>query len=95
MTGPRSPAAATFSDAARRVILRLWLRKSTAWLVRTLPVSAALLALLVVFRVLGAKWAGGGIAGGVVVLWLAGCLAYAWWRKPKPFSALAFWDQRS
>jgi biotin operon repressor len=95
MNGPSTAAAPVFADAARLVIRRLWLRKSLAWLMHSLPVGAGFLALLLVLRFLGTSWSTGWLALGAIALWLALCLALAWWRKPEPYGALAFWDQRT
>lgn len=95
MNGPTTAAAPVFADAAQLVIRRLWLRKSLAWLMRSLPVGGGLLAVLLALRFLGAAWSTGWLALGAILFWLTLCLALAWWRKPKPYGALAFWDQRA
>ncbi len=95
MTGPGTIASSVFADAAVLVIRRMWLRKSVAWLKRSLPIAAGLLAVLLVLRILGAaKWstvAAGFCRGAAVARWLPRlrlvAQAATLWRA-------GLWDQR-
>lgn len=92
MMASKSGQTATFADAARVVVRRLLLRKSLQLVMRTLPFAGALMALLFAVHLLGAKICSVGLALVLVILWLAACFALAWWRKPGPYAAFAFWD---
>ncbi|MBK8091648.1 MAG: hypothetical protein IPK32_06605 [Verrucomicrobiaceae bacterium] len=81
----------TFTETARRVCMRVTLRRWLSCLERTLWPVSGLLALLLLFA-----WRGG--AGIITALWLAwllwtaGSLLITWLRRPGEFSALALWD---
>ncbi|MCE9518680.1 MAG: hypothetical protein K8R87_03820 [Verrucomicrobia bacterium] len=92
-----SPVAAahTFAEVSRHVLRRLWLRHALQRVVRTLPYAAAALVLLIVLRVTGATGCGIGLALVLASAWIAGCFAFAWWRRPGAYASLAFWDQQA
>lgn len=81
----------TFADVARRVLLWVTLRRWLTVLRMTFIPATLVLVLLMLSLLRGSAllvtpWIG-------LVLWLAGSLAYAWWRRPGEYSALALWDQ--
>ncbi len=79
-----------FAPVAQRVQVWVVLRRWLAVLRMTLVPASLVMVLLVLGTLRGASvpsaWVG-------VILWLAGCLAYVWWRRPGEFSALALWDE--
>ncbi|WP_395748139.1 hypothetical protein [Prosthecobacter sp.] len=79
-----------FAPVAQRVQVWVALRRWLAVLRMTLVPASLVMALLVLGTLRGASvpsaWVG-------VILWLAGCLGYVWWRRPGEFSALALWDE--
>lgn len=81
---------AIFAPVARKVQVWVVLRRWLAVLRMTLIPASLVLLLLVLALLKGAAalmpWLG-------LLLWLGGSLAYAWWRRPGEFSALALWDQ--
>lgn len=84
-------SAQAFASVAQRVQVWVTLRRWLAVLRMTLiPASLGLvLLMLAALRGSGAvfsPWAG-------LLVWLTGCLGYAWWQRPGEFSALALWDQ--
>lgn len=83
-------AEPAFASAARRVCLWVVLRRWLEVLRMTWLPAALVIALLILATLRGgalfSSWAG-------LILWLVGCLAYAWWQRPGEFSALALWDQ--
>src|SRR5438128_1270143 len=95
MTEASTGLLVTFAEAARVVIRRLWLRKSLHWMMRTLPFAAAVVVLLIVLRACGATWCNAGIAFALLAIWITGCIVFAWWRRPEPYAAFAFWDSQS
>ena len=87
-TASHNPA---FALVAQRVQVWVALRRWLAVLRMTLVPASLVLVLLMLAALSGSSavfspWLG-------LVVWLAGCLAYAWWRRPGEFSALALWDQ--
>lgn len=89
-TAAVSATVPTFAEAARKVclwvVLRRWLSVLRLTVVpATLVLVLLMLALLRGKALLVAPWLG-------LLLWLAGSLAYAWWRRPQEYSALALWD---
>lgn len=81
----------TFADVARRVrvwvTLRRWLTVLRLTIIpATLVLLLLMLSLLRGSALLVTPWLG-------LLLWLTGALAYAWWRRPDEYSALALWDQ--
>lgn len=84
-----------FADAARRVIRRLWLRKSLQAMTRTVPFIAGLLAILIALRVMGFTWSSARLAATFILFWVVAAFVSAWWRKPQPYAALAFWDAQT
>lgn len=87
-----APAPApTFADAARQVLVWVTLRRWLAVLRMTFVPATLVLVLLMLALMRGSAlllspWIG-------LALWLAGSLAYAWWRRPGEYSALALWDE--
>lgn len=91
MSTAAAATAPTFAEAARRVhvwvTLRRWLGVlRMTFIPATLALVLLMLSLLRGSALLVTPWIG-------LLLWLAGSLAYAWWRRPDPYSALALWDQ--
>lgn len=84
-----------FAGAARRVIRWLWLRKALRAMTRTVPFIAGLLAILIALRVMGFTWSSARLAATFILLWIVGAFLSAWWRKPQPYAALAFWDAQT
>lgn len=85
------PAATVFASVARKVRAWVVLRRWLALLRMTFIHASLVLALIILAALRGRDVflpAWGGLSA-----WLAGCLAYAWWRRPGAFSALALWDQ--
>lgn len=85
------PAATVFAPVARKVQAWVVLRRWLALLRMTLIPASLVLVLIVIAALRGRDVflpAWGGLSA-----WLAGCLAFAWWRRPGAFSALALWDQ--
>jgi len=87
-TASHNPA---FALVAQRVQAWVALRRWLAVLRMTLIPASLVLVLLVLAALRGSSvvfspWLG-------LVVWLAGSLGYAWWRRPGEFSALALWDQ--
>lgn len=83
-------AEPAFAPVARKVQAWVVLRRWLVVLRMTLVPASLVLLLLILATLRGsalfAPWAG-------MLLWLAGSLAYAWWRRPGEFSALALWDE--
>ncbi|OYW74861.1 MAG: hypothetical protein B7Z37_15990 [Verrucomicrobia bacterium 12-59-8] len=80
-----------FAPVAQRVQVWVVLRRWLAVLRMTLIPTSLVLFLLVLAALRGSgavlsPWLG-------LIMWLAGCLGYAWWQRPGQFSALALWDQ--
>ena len=79
-----------FAPVAQRVQVWVALRRWLAVLRMTLIPASLVLVLLVLAALRGSgvfsPWIG-------LLVWLAGSLGYAWWRRPGQFSALALWDQ--
>ncbi len=92
-----APPATTvqFADAAHRVIRRLWLRKSLQAIARTVPLVVGLLFILIVLRAMGFDWSSARLASTLLLLWIISAFVSAWWRKPQPYAALAFWDAQT
>lgn len=87
----RDLTAPTFADVAKRVHVWVTLRRWLAVLRMTFVPATLVLVLLMLALLRGSAlmvtpWIG-------LVLWLGGSLAYAWWRRPGEYSALALWDQ--
>lgn len=83
--------ASSFAPVAQRVQVWVVLRRWLGVLRMTLLPASLVLVLLVLTALRGSgaaltPWLG-------LILWLAGTLVYAWWRRPGEFSALALWDQ--
>lgn len=57
--------------------------------------AAAGMGLLIVLRLFGMDWISAGLAFSLLGLWAAGCLGWAIWKRPGPYSALAFWDRQT
>lgn len=81
----------TLAEVARRVhvwvTLRRWLKiLRMTFIPATLVLVLLMLSLLRGSALLVTPWLG-------LMLWLAGSLAYAWWRRPGEYSALALWDE--
>lgn len=95
MSNVPPPAMSPFAGAARQVQQRLILRRSLQGLLKTWPYAVAVLASLAAFRILGALFATGGLAVGLLVLWVLGCIGFAWWTKPGAFAALSYWDRQA
>ncbi|RBP45947.1 hypothetical protein DES53_102331 [Roseimicrobium gellanilyticum] len=87
--------AHAFASSAQVVERRLIVRKGLLLVLATWRYAAAALALLIVLRLLGWNWITGWFAFSAVLAWGAGCLAWAAWKRPGPYSALAFWDKAS
>lgn len=80
-----------FALVAQRVQVWVALRRWLAVLRMTLIPASLVLVLLMLAALRGSgavfsPWLG-------LMLWLAGCLGYVWWRRPGEYSALALWDQ--
>ncbi|MCB1279249.1 hypothetical protein [Prosthecobacter sp.] len=87
----QTAAESVFAPVAQRVQVWVVLRRWLVVLRMTLIPSSLVLVLMVLAALRGSvavvtPWLG-------LILWLAGSLAYAWWRRPGAFSALALWDQ--
>ncbi len=95
MIDPLAAAASTFTEVSGHVLRRLWLRQALQRVVQTLPFAAAALLLLIVLRATGAAWCGFGLTLGLTLAWIAGCFAFARWRRPGAYGALAYWDQQT
>jgi len=80
-----------FAPVAQRVQVWVVLRRWLAVLQMTLIPASLVLVLLVLAALRGSGLALSPWLG--LLGWLAGCLGYAWWRRPGQFSALALWDQ--
>jgi hypothetical protein len=93
MTGTASHASPTFAEAARRVQHRLAVRKGLEWLLKTWPYAAALAVVLAGARLLGMAGISWGVAALAMLLWIAGCFGFAFWRRAESYAALAFWDK--
>ncbi|WP_395731679.1 hypothetical protein [Prosthecobacter sp.] len=87
-TASHNPA---FALVAQRVQVWVALRRWLAVLRMTLVPASLVLVLLMLAALRGSSVAFSPWLG--LVVWLAGSLAYAWWRRPGEFSALALWDQ--
>jgi hypothetical protein len=89
MSQTASPTPA-FALVAQRVQVWVTLRRWFAVLRMTLIPASLVLVLLMLATLrdsaVSSPWLG-------LVVWLAGSLGYAWWRRPGEFSALALWDQ--
>lgn len=90
MSAEPTPAP-TFADVAKRVHIWVTLRRWLSVLRMTFLPATLVLALLMLSLLRGSAlmvtpWIG-------LLLWLAGSLAYAWWRRPGEYSALALWDE--
>lgn len=82
-------AETSFAPVARQVRAWVVLRRWLAVLRMTLIPATLVLVLLILSTLRGTAglpWLG-------LLLWLAGSLGYAWWRRPGEYSALALWDQ--
>ncbi len=84
-------SAPTFAEAAKRVHVWVTLRRWLGVLRMTFLPATLVLVLLMLSLLRGSAlmitpWIG-------LLLWLAGSLAYAWWRRPGEYSALALWDE--
>lgn len=95
MTPMPDATAITFAHAARLAGNRLVFRKTLLLLLKTWKQSAGGLALLLLLRLMGGGWIGGGLAVTLVLLWVVGCAAWAIWKRPDGYSALAFWDRQT
>lgn len=93
MTESAATASPTFSEAARRVQHRLMVRKGLEVLLQTWKPAALVVLALVLLRVTAVAAVTVGVMGALLVLWIAGCFAIAWWRKADAYTALAFWDK--
>jgi hypothetical protein len=80
-----------FAPVAQRVQVWVVLLRWLAVLRMTLIPASLVLVLLVLAALRGSGLALSPWLG--LFGWLAGCLGYAWWRRPGQFSALALWDQ--
>lgn len=83
--------ATTFADVAKRVHVWVTLRRWLGVLRMTFIPATLVLVLLMLSLLRGSAlmvtpWIG-------LLLWLAGSFAYAWWRRPGEYSALALWDE--
>lgn len=82
-----------FAPAAQRVVARVWLRRWLAALGRTLWPVCGLVLLFAAGILLGKTAAPTILVWLAVILWLAIPLALIWRRRPRPYGALALWDQ--
>ncbi len=81
--------ATTFAPVARKVRVRVAVRRWLVVLRMTLIPATLVLVLLVLAALRGTPvmpWLG-------LLLWLAGTFAYAWGRRPGEYCALALWDE--
>lgn len=95
MTESPPGTAPTFREASRRVVWRLWQRQWLRDLLGTLPWVMGALAVLAALRGFGVAAIGAGWMAGGSAMWVAVCAAAAWWRRPGPYAALAFWDAQA
>lgn len=87
------PTMTAFAGAARVLQRRLVLRKGLLFLLKTWRYLAGVLVAVGLVRLLGVDWAGGVLALGLLMAWLAGCFLLAWRKRPGPYAALAYWDR--
>lgn len=85
------PPAPTFAEVAKRVHVWVMLRRWLGVLRMTLIPATLVLVLLMLSLMRGSAlmvmpWIG-------LLLWLGGSLAYACWRRPGEYNALALWDE--
>lgn len=85
----------TFAGVARRVENRMWLRKSLMFLRKTWPYALLAVGMAGLLRGLGAEFVTLTFGLVPVLLWLAGAFILAWKKKPSPYAALSFWDQKT
>lgn len=83
--------APSFADVAKRVHVWVTLRRGLGVLRMTFVPATLVLVLLMLSLLRGSAlmvtpWIG-------LLLWLVGSFAYAWWRRPGEYSALALWDE--
>lgn len=86
-----APMTPSFAPVAQRVQVWVVLRRWLAVLRMTLVPASLCMVLLVLAGLRGAGFAFSPWLG--LLLWVAGCLGYVWWRRPGEFSALALWDE--
>ena len=93
MTDSIHSATPVFAEAAQSVQRRLFVRKGLRTMLQMWPMAAGVVLFLFVLRLAGFHFAGAALAFVLLVLWLAGCFAYAWLHKPNDYAALAHWDK--
>ncbi len=94
MTSAPSPTN-NFAPLAQQVRRRVWLRRWLGWLGRTVwPVSLLLSGVVVAMLFAGSATASGW-GTFVFLAWFLGSAAWAAWKMPGAYSALAFWDSQT
>ncbi len=91
----QAPAPLSFALVARRVQIRVWLRRWLAWLAKSVAAVSALMLVLLIWAAISLNPSA--LMGGLVVLglWLLGSAAMAAWKMPSSFSAIALWDDQA
>lgn len=88
ITAPAGTFASVAERVQRRVLVRRWLALlGASWI--PVAVVMLLLAMAAVLKVTGTPWLGLALLLG----WTCGTLAWTWWTRPGPYSALALWDE--
>lgn len=73
----------------------MWLRKGLLLLLKTWPYALLAVAMVCLLRGLGAAFATLTVGLSLVFLWIVGAFVWAWKKKPSPYAALSFWDQKA
>ncbi len=92
-TGAVLPTSRAFAEAAGRAQRRLVVRKGMEMLLKTWRWAALATVLLAAARLFGAHAITWGVTLGLLAAWVLGCFAFARWRRPGAYAALAFWDR--
>lgn len=95
MNQSQPAAEPAFEGVLPRVMRRLWLRKFFLCIMRSLPFMLGAQVSIIMLRAWGVMWSGVGLSLALTLLWIAGCFIFAWWHRPEPYAALAFWDQQA
>lgn len=73
----------------------MWVRKSLLVLLKTWPYALLAVSVLLLLRWIGAEFATLAAALALVLLWGLGAFVWAWRKKPSPYAAFSFWDQKA
>jgi len=93
MTDTSRPSQLTFARVAGRVQQRLVLRKALQAMLKTWLMPAGVLVLVAVLRLVQVAHISAGAAAVVLLVWVTGCVIWAWSRRAGAYASYARWDQ--